>query len=83
MSKDIRTDGDFDEPRYPAANWSSRDGHELSDPWSDRAFAEREDILRRWAEVSASFRQLRRIREPSLYPHSAAKPGHERQRRSA
>jgi hypothetical protein len=71
MRNRIFTDGDFDTPRYPDADWSSHEGFDLGDPWSDRAVAEREAILRRWAEVAESYRQLRRLREPLLDTASA------------
>jgi hypothetical protein len=65
------TDGDFDTPMYPDSDWSSQESYALGDPWSERAVAEREAILRRWAEVAESYRQLRRLREPLLDNASA------------
>ena len=71
MKNRTLNDGEFDAPLYPDTDWPSQEGYDLGGPWSERAVAEREAILRRWAEVAESYRQLRRLREPLLDTSSA------------
>jgi acyl-CoA reductase-like NAD-dependent aldehyde dehydrogenase len=61
MEKHTITDGDLEERQYSDTEPWSRARYAESDPWGDQAVAEREAILRRWADVLEAYRRLRQL----------------------
>jgi acyl-CoA reductase-like NAD-dependent aldehyde dehydrogenase len=61
MNRHTIADGNFDERQYQRTDPWIPALYGESDRWADQAVAEREAILRRWAEVLEAFNRLREL----------------------